>query len=512
MRLITSISEMQAFSRQTRAAGKSLALVPTMGALHEGHLSLVRQARRQCDTVVVSIFVNPLQFGPGQDLDRYPRNLERDIELLRTCRADAVFAPDHAEMYPQDFDTYVEPGEIASRLEGASRPGHFRGVATVVLKLLTIVGPDIAYFGQKDFQQALVIRRLVEDLNLPTRMVICPIVREPDGLALSSRNSYLSTEERQVASVLSRSLRRAEECAHAGTTDVASLLEEIHKVFCVELRAQLDYAVIVDPIQLQPVDRVYGGCVALVAARVGLARLIDNLIFGPPESTPETLLQLALTAGPLTSLHARIPGLETDVLRLKIENCRDCAAISTIRLPPGEFLTKYVKRDYPDLSVVRAAFIGRDAPINPSNFLYASPQVRTRFSEALFELAGVRDFEEFKAHFVLTDALRCHVTSSRVPEKALAYCAKHLREELRLFPNLDTVVVLGEDAYMQFQKLILDRNSDQYPPFGQHLKTEGWAQEEVRLSFLGDRPVRVFYCYHPTLGYRRTPSLGPMLR
>jgi pantoate--beta-alanine ligase len=298
MRLIASITDMQGLSRQTHAAGKSLALVPTMGALHDGHLSLVRQARRQCDVVVVSIFVNPTQFGRGEDFSRYPRSLEKDLELLGWHKVDATFAPTVAEMYPEGLETFVEPGEIAALLEGTARPGHFRGVATVVLKLFNIVRPDVAYFGQKDFQQALVVRGLVEDLNLGVRLVISPTVRELDGLAMSSRNAYLNLEERAAALVLYRSLRHAEELVHTGQTETRKLLDEMRKVFAVEPRAQLDYAAIVDPARLQPVARVTAGCVALVAARVGTTRLIDNLIFGPPGASPETLLQLALTARP----------------------------------------------------------------------------------------------------------------------------------------------------------------------------------------------------------------------
>jgi pantoate--beta-alanine ligase len=301
MRLITSIADMQAFARQARAAGKSVALVPTMGALHDGHLSLVRQARRQCDVVVVSIFVNPQQFGQGEDFDRYPRNLDKDLELLGLYKVDAAFAPSTTAMYPEGFQTFVEPGEIAASLEGTARPGHFRGVATVVLKLFNIVRPDVAYFGQKDFQQALLVRRLIEDLNLDMRLVICPTVREPDGLALSSRNAYLSLEERAAALVLYRSLRHAEELVHTGETEAGKLLEEMRKVFAVERQAKLDYVAIVDPATLRPVARVSTGCVALVAARIGTTRLIDNLIFGPPGTSPETLLQLALTARPVAA-------------------------------------------------------------------------------------------------------------------------------------------------------------------------------------------------------------------
>lgn len=296
MRLVTSIAEMQHVTRQARAAGKSLGLVPTMGALHEGHLSLVRQARRQCDVVVVSIFVNPTQFGPGEDYTRYPQNLERDLELLQPFKVDAVFAPTAAAMYPPGFGSWVEPDPVAAQLEGACRPGHFRGVATVVLKLFHIVEPDFAYFGQKDFQQALVVRRLVEDFNLNVRLMACPIVREPDGLAMSSRNAYLSAEQRAAALALRRALSRAEELAHTGEADAGRLVAEMQKVFAAEPRAQLEYAVVVDPVSLQPTARVTAGCVALVAARVGPARLIDNTILGPPGASPETLLQLALTA------------------------------------------------------------------------------------------------------------------------------------------------------------------------------------------------------------------------
>ncbi len=511
MRLIASIGDMRAFSQQARAAGRSVGLVPTMGSLHEGHLSLVRQAKRQCDAVVVSIFVNPTQFGPSEDLARYPRNLDRDLEALRPFKIDAVFAPDTSAMYPTMFETYVEPGEAASPFEGASRPGHFRGVATVVLKLLNIVRPDIAYFGQKDFQQAHVIRRVIEDLNLETRLVICPIVREPDGLAKSSRNVYLSAEERQAATVLYRSLRRVEELVHSGQSDAAALLAEMRAVFSAQPRARLEYVTIVDPIELEPVERVTAGSVALVAARVGSTRLIDNMVLGPPGVSPEMLIQLALAARGVAPAQARIPGMETEILRLRIENCRDCAAVSTVRLPPIEFLSKYVKRDYPDLNAVRVAIIGRDAPIHAVNFLYRSPESSNRFVTALFDLVGVKNFDEFRRRFVLTDALRCHCTAPRIPDKALAYCVKHLREELRLFPNLDTVIVMGDDAYWQFQKLVLGRSEEQIKPLSSLLEEKGWEQEKVHIPSLIERAIRVFYCHHPTYGYKRSPSLASLL-
>jgi pantoate--beta-alanine ligase len=511
-RLITTVAEMKAFALDARARGRSLALVPTMGALHEGHLSLVRQAHRQCDIVVVSIFVNPAQFGPAEDFARYPRTLEKDLEALRTSKIDAVFAPSEAEMYPEGFQTFAEPGEIAALFEGAHRPGHFRGVATVVLKLFNLVRPDVAYFGQKDFQQVQVIRRLVEDLNLDVRLVVCPIVREADGLAMSSRNAYLSPQDRQAALALPRCLRRAEELVHAGESETPKLLEEMRQILAAEPRAQVDYLAIVEPARLQPVKRVAAGSVALVAARVGTVRLIDNVIFGPPGATPELRLQLALTAQPAVETGAHIPGLATESLRLKIENCRDCAAISSILLPPREFLVKYLKRNYPDLNAVRTVVIGRDAPMHPDHFLYRQPDTANRFVIELYELLGVRNFDEFKARFALTDAVRCHTLGDRVAEKALDYCAKHLREELKLFPNLESIVVLGEDAYRQFQKLIVGREASQIKPFDEFLRPQGWARETVRLPSLGERAIRVFYCYHPTYGYKRSPSLAPLLR
>lgn len=508
MRLITRIEDMQDFSRRERAAGKSLGLVPTMGALHDGHFSLVRRAQLMSDVVVVSIFVNPTQFAPSEDYARYPQNVEKDLELLAPYRVRAVFAPSAEAMYPQGFETYVHPGEMAAQLEGSFRPGHFRGVATVVLKLFNIVRPDVAYFGQKDLQQALVIRRLVEDLNLGVRLVICPIARDPDGLARSSRNEYLSAEDRKAALTLSRSLKRAEELAHAGETEAVNLLAEMRKVLAAEPRVACDYVAIVEPSRLRPVDRISSGCVALVAARVGSTRLIDNLIFGPRGASSEMLLQLALTASPVVDTQARVPGLETEILKQKVEGCRDCAAVSSILLPPREFLAKYLKRDYADLNAVRVAVIGRDAPISPENFLYRSPDNINRFVSGLYELLGVKDFSEFRQRFVLTDAVRCHASGPRVPDKALEHCAKHLREELKLFPHLETIVVLGDDACRQFQRLILGRDAQ---PFDELVREYGCAEEKVRIPSLDDRPVRVFYCYHPTYGYKRSPSIAQML-
>ena len=507
-RWITTVSEMKAFRAET---AKSLALVPTMGALHEGHLSLVRQAKMQCDVTVVSIFVNPTQFGPAEDLARYPRSPEKDLELLSSLEVDVVFAPISTEIYPVGFATFLDLGHIATVFEGAIRPSHFRGVATVVLKLFNIVRPDIAFFGQKDFQQVVVIRRLVEDLNLPVRIVVCPIVREADGLAKSSRNVYLNAEDRKAALLLSRSLKRAEEMAQAGEGDAQKLLEEMRKTFDAEPRVQLDYAAIVNPATLEPVAQVIPGSVALLAATLGTVRLIDNLIFGPRSSKPELKLQLALTTHAPDKESGATPRPEIESLRLSVENCRDCAAVSSISLPPREFLAKYLKRDYPDPHSTRVLVIGRCAPINPVGLPFCHPEAPNRFATRLYDLLGVRNSGEFKARFALTDAARCHVSGNRVDERTLEHCAKHLREELKVFPNLQSIVILGEDAYLQFQKHILSREPANIKPFKELLKSEGWAQETIPLPWHGQRDVRIFYCYHPTFENKKSPSLAPYL-
>jgi pantoate--beta-alanine ligase len=358
-RWITTVSDMQAFSANVRSQAKSLALVPTMGALHEGHLTLVEQAKRECDAVAVSIFVNPAQFRPGEDFGHYPRTPERDLEALRPFNVDAVFAPESAEMYPAGFATFLEPGRIASVFEGAMRPGHFRGVATVVLKLFNIVHPDVAVFGQKDFQQVAVLHRMVNDLNLPVRLTVVPIVRDADGLAKSSRNAFLNEEDRKAALVLSRSLKRAEEMCLAGEQETPKLLEEIRGAFSAEPSVQLDYAVIVSPAMLEPVAKVTPGSVALVAGRVGAVRLIDNHIFGPPGSAPAHRLQLALMNQPVEGKAAESPAPEIKNLCTEIERCRDCAAISTVTLPPRQFLVKHLKRDDPKLESIRVLVVGR---------------------------------------------------------------------------------------------------------------------------------------------------------
>jgi pantoate--beta-alanine ligase len=510
-RLITSIPELQTYVREIRVRGRSLALVPTMGALHAGHQSLIRRAKQQCDTVLVSIFVNPTQFNPGEDFASYPRDLPKDAEILRALNVDGIFAPHEKDIYPPEFATFVEPGKLAAPLEGASRPGHFRGVTTIVLKMFNLVQPDLAYLGQKDFQQVQIIRRLVEDLNLNVRLVICPIVRAADGLALSSRNALLTPEARQAATVLHRCLLHGETLVQAGEVLAQNLLKAMQQVVEKEPLVALDYLALVNPLHLEPVERVSAGTVALIAARVGGVRLIDNLIFGPPGASPELLLQLAFSARPVVDSAARIPGMETEALCRRIETCRDCAAISSVMIPPREFLAKYLKQDYPDLNCVRVAVIGRDAPMHPDHGFYKHPGRSNPFATALFALLGVMNFQNFKKAFVLTDAMRCHVQSEHVPGKALTYCARHLRDELKQFPNLRAVVVLGEDAYLQFQKDVLERQGDEIKPFEGILKPQGWAQEEVRFPLLKTGTLRVIYCYHPTTGYKHSPSIAAVL-
>jgi pantoate--beta-alanine ligase len=294
MRIITSPDEIRTLTLNLRRAGRAVSLVPTMGALHDGHLSLVRRAKAGGSAVIVSVFVNPAQFGPSEDYTRYPRNLDRDCEGLAPFAPEAVFAPEPIVMYPPGFETYVEPGKIGAGFEGAARPGHFRGVTTVVLKLLNIVRPDVACFGQKDFQQTAVLRRMMRDFDLETRLLICPTVREPDGLALSSRNAYLAAEDRQAAPVLYRSLCRARELFHGGETQADALTAAMRAVLEAEPRAKIDYAAVVRPDTLESPRQVSPGCVALVAARVGAARLIDNVILGPACASDEDLIAIAI--------------------------------------------------------------------------------------------------------------------------------------------------------------------------------------------------------------------------
>jgi pantoate--beta-alanine ligase len=290
METIRTISWMKEMAREARLEQRVIGLVPTMGALHAGHLALVERARKECSPVYASIFLNPTQFGANEDLSRYPRPLEADSEKLSKAKVDGLFLPSAEEMYPPRFSTYVHVEGISERLEGKSRPGHFRGVATVVLKLLEIVQPHYAYFGRKDAQQVRIIQKMVHDLNLDVELVICPTVREADGLALSSRNGYLSAEERRAAAVLYRALQSAEMELSAGVRDTLELQRTMRKVLESEPRARVDYAEIVDAETFEPVVRVGRRCYALLAVRIGSTRLIDNMLIQPSED--EVIVEL----------------------------------------------------------------------------------------------------------------------------------------------------------------------------------------------------------------------------
>jgi len=274
---LTTVKDMKALCRGWRAVGRSIGFVPTMGCLHEGHLSLVRESRRRASATAVSIFVNPAQFGPREDFSTYPRDVERDSAILENEGADALFFPPVAQVYPPGFSTFVEVHGLQDRLCGRSRPGHFRGVATVVLKLLQIVGPDLAFFGWKDAQQVIILRRMAADLDLDTEIVACPLVREPDGLAMSSRNMYLSPEERKAALALSRSLSQAERMVAAGERDAAKVVAAIRAAIETEPLARIDYVEAVDLAGLEPVVKISGDVLIALAAYVGSTRLIDNI-------------------------------------------------------------------------------------------------------------------------------------------------------------------------------------------------------------------------------------------
>jgi pantoate--beta-alanine ligase len=276
MRVILSPSEMRSAVMMLRREGRRIAVVPTMGALHEGHLSLVRIARQRADVVVATIFVNPTQFGPSEDFVKYPRTLEADLQALSAAGCDLVFLPSVVDIYPLGFSTYVEPPAVAQPFEGACRPGHFRGVATVVLKLFHLVPADLACFGLKDFQQLLVIRRMVQDLALPIEIVSCPTVREPDGLAISSRNRYLSPVERQQAAALPRALDLAERLAASGEKNSVAIVTEMRRILSQGGISRIDYVALADPQSLAEKTVVDGAAVALIAAYAGTTRLIDN--------------------------------------------------------------------------------------------------------------------------------------------------------------------------------------------------------------------------------------------
>lgn len=285
MRVISSAAEMTALSREIHRSGKSVGFVPTMGALHQGHLSLARTARSQSDVVVVSIFVNPKQFGPQEDFSKYPRTFEQDSALLQAEKVDYIFSPSVEEMYPQDATSWVKVEEISDRLDGRSRPGHFHGVTTVVSKLFNIIQPDLAFFGQKDAAQVAIIRKMVRDLNFDVRIVVCPIVREQDGLAMSSRNAYLSPEQRKQAIILYRSLMRVQTLADQGESNAEKLIAAGKQVIAEEPAARLDYFEIVNPDTLESVSNISRGALVAVAAHVGTTRLIDNiLLMGPGQA------------------------------------------------------------------------------------------------------------------------------------------------------------------------------------------------------------------------------------
>ena len=277
-------------ARQARAEGRIIGLVPTMGALHEGHTSLIARAKEECSPLIASIFVNPKQFGPNEDFAKYPRAFESDSERLKHAGVDALFAPEAAEIYPKDFATYVHVEGLSERLEGRSRPGHFRGVATVVMKLLQIVQPHRAYFGRKDAQQARLITQMARDLNLDSEIVVCPIVREPDGLALSSRNVYLNPEERKAATVLYRALKAAKSELGHGVREALHLKDVLHRTLGKEPLARVDYAEIMDAESFEPVVRVRKACYVLLAVFFGKTRLIDNLYVEPKSPGSEDLV------------------------------------------------------------------------------------------------------------------------------------------------------------------------------------------------------------------------------
>lgn len=281
MKIVKTIAETRAALAELRAGKKTVGFVPTMGALHEGHLSLVRAAKASCDLVAVSIFVNPTQFAPNEDFSKYPRTFDADCALLESENVDLLFAPDAAEIYPPGAATFVEVEQIQDRLDGASRPGHFRGVATVVAKLFGIVAPDKAFFGQKDAAQVAILRRMVRDLAFDLELVVCPTVRESDGLAMSSRNRYLSPENRSEALVLHRALCVVEARVQDGEHDAARLIETGLRIMAEEPAVRLDYFRVVDPNTLEDLPDVRHGALIAVAAWVGPARLIDNVVIAP---------------------------------------------------------------------------------------------------------------------------------------------------------------------------------------------------------------------------------------
>ena len=282
MRILKTVAGMRRFSKTAHGLGKKIGFVPTMGFFHEGHLSLIRRARKECDIIVISIFVNPTQFGPREDLERYPRDFSRDKRLARECGADVIFAPSVAEMYPEGYSTFVEEEQLSKYLCGRSRPGHFRGVSTVVLKLFNIVMPDIAYFGLKDAQQAVIIKRMASDLNVDVRIRVLPIIREPDGLALSSRNQYLAPDEREAALILHKALEAAKIMIDTGERSGSTMRSGLRKLIAGEKHARIDYVEVVDADTLERVERLKGKVMIALAIHIGRTRLIDNIVIKIP--------------------------------------------------------------------------------------------------------------------------------------------------------------------------------------------------------------------------------------
>lgn len=278
MKIITQINEMRSIVKDIKSQGMSIGFVPTMGYLHEGHLSLVRESLRKADVTVVSIFVNPAQFGPREDFKEYPRDMNRDSEILEKEGVDYLFAPATDEMYPEGYKTYVEVHDLQDKLCGRSRPGHFRGVCTVVLKLFNIINPDISFFGQKDAQQAIILKRMVQDLNLEVKIEVLPIIREEDDLALSSRNTYLSQKERKAALSLSKSLKEAQSMIENGQRDSEAIIKRMIEIINMEPLAKIDYVEIVDLDKLNPVTRIEKEALVALGVFIGEVRLIDNTI------------------------------------------------------------------------------------------------------------------------------------------------------------------------------------------------------------------------------------------
>lgn len=278
MEVAETIKSVRRLVKAARSKGNKIGLVPTMGALHIGHICLIEKAVKGSDFVVVSIFVNPTQFGPAEDFEKYPRSFENDLEICRKAGVDVVFAPSPQEMYKKENLTWVNVEKLTEPLCGRSRPRHFRGVTTVCAKLFNIVEPDVAYFGQKDAQQAIVIKRMVADLNMPLEIVVCPTVREPDGLAVSSRNKYLSEQQRKDATCIYKSLKKCESLVEAGTTDSKTIIGEMKQILNQVSSIEIEYISIVDAESLQELERIAGKALAAVAVKIGSARLIDNII------------------------------------------------------------------------------------------------------------------------------------------------------------------------------------------------------------------------------------------